>query len=178
MGKRQMAEVAPSPGDIAELAAMAGIVLDGEQSALLAAGMRKGSDGKWEQFQVTVPDGQDDVIRVRELAGLFLLGERVLHVSAGHAQSAEQARKMTEIVTGSPDLARRVTRVSRVHGAELIRTYRGGGEIRYMTPPSCRGYAADLIVFRPGRNLDDKVLAAVLPCAAGRPDPQVWMAGA
>jgi hypothetical protein len=163
--------------DMTALAAMAGITLDEGQAALLAAGMRKGSDGKWAQFQVTVPGSQGAVTRVRELAGLFLLRERVLHVSAGHAQSAEEARKMTGIVTGRPDLARKVTRVSRVHGGERI-TVDGGGEIRYMTPPSCRGYAADLIVFRPGRNLDDKVLAAVLPCAAGRPDPQIWMAGA
>jgi hypothetical protein len=162
--------------DITELAATAGITLDPEQSALLAAGMRKGSDGKWAQFQVALPDGQDDVIRVRELAGMFLLGERILHVSARHAQSAEQARKMTETVLGKPDLARRVNQVSRVYGGELIGTW--DADIRFMAQPCKTGYSADLIVFGPGVRRDSRLYAALLPCMMTRPDPQIWMAGA
>lgn len=162
--------------DMIALAAMAGIVLDEEQAVLLAAGMRKGGDGKWAQFQVTVPDSQGDVIRVRELAGMFLLGERVLHVSAGHAQSAEEARKMTETVMGSPDLARRVSQVSRVHGGELIGTW--DADIRFVAQPCKCGYAADLIVFGPGVRRDSRLYAALIPCMGNRPDPQIWMAGA
>jgi hypothetical protein len=158
------------------MAATAGIVLDPDQAALLAAGMRKGSDGKWARFQVAVPEDQDEVILARELAGMFLLGERVLHVSAGHAQSAEAARKMTGLVTGKPDLARRVNEVSRVHGGELIGTW--DADIRFTAQPCKRGYAADLIVFGPGVRRDSRLYAALIPGLGNRPDPQIWMAGA
>jgi hypothetical protein len=113
-------------GDITALAVTAGITLTPGQEKLLAAGMRKNGDGRWAQFQVTVPADQDEVILVRELAGMFLLGERVLRVSAGHAQSAAQARKTAQLVLGRPDLARRVTDVSRAHGGELIGTWQAG----------------------------------------------------
>lgn len=161
--------------DMIALAATAGIVLDEGQAALLAAGMRKGSDGKWAQFQVSVPDGQDAVIRVRELAGLFLLGERVLHISAGHAQSAKEARGMTETVLGKPDLARRVNQVSRVHGGELIGTW--DADIRFLAQPCKGGLAADLIVLGPGADRGSGTLTALLPCLSARRNPQMWMAG-
>lgn len=155
--------------DMTEMAAMAGIVLDEGQAALLAAGMRKGSDGKWAQSRVTVPGSQGDVTRVRELAGMFLLRERVLHVSARHAQSADEARRMTEIVTGRPELSRQVSRISRAHGAELIRTHQGG-EILF-TAGSGRGCRADLAVLSgPGPDTE----AAVLPCLAAGNNPQIW----
>ena len=162
--------------DATELAAMAGITLTAEQEALITAGMRTGSDGKRVQFQVKLPRGQAEVILVRELAGLFLLDERILHVSAGNIQSAGQARKITEIVTGSPELSRRVSRIRRANGAESIRTYQGS-EIRFLTSLQARGYAADLLVFGPGADRSSRIIAALIPCLAGRPDPQIWISG-
>jgi hypothetical protein len=148
-------------GDITALAVTAGITLTPGQEKLLAAGMRKNGDGRWAQFQVTVPADQDEVILVRELAGMFLLGERVLRVSAGHAQSAAQARKTAQLVLGRPDLARRVTDVSRAHGGELIGTW--DASIRFMAQPGKQGYAADLIVLGPGTDRGSRLYTALVP---------------
>jgi hypothetical protein len=162
--------------DVTELAAIAGVRLTAGQERLVTAGMRKSGDGAWAQFQVAVPDGQDEVLLVRELAGMFLLGERVLHVSAGHARSAEDAEKMTKTILGSPDLARRVSHVSRMRGGEMISLW--DGDVKFRAQPLHGGHAVDLLAFGPGTRRDARVLAALLPCLAGRPDPQVWMAGA
>lgn len=161
--------------DITGLAAMAGITLTPEQEALLISGLRTGSDGKRAQFQVAVPEDQDGVILIREMAGLFLLGERILHVSAGNGRSAAQARKMTETVIGRPDLARRISYVSRVNGGELISTW--DGEIRFLTQGRGKGCVADLIVLGSGTDRGSRAFAALVPCVMSRPDPQIWMAG-
>jgi hypothetical protein len=158
--------------DITELAAKAGITLDPDQAALLAAGMSKDGNGKWTRFEVPVPDRSDAVLLARELAGMFLLGERVLDVSGGPDQAEDRARKAIMAVSRSRSLTGRVTRLSRLRGLQSIAA--GDGEIRFMSSPSYRGYSADLLVFRPGSDPDDKILAAVLPCAASRPDPQIW----
>lgn len=162
--------------DITALAAMAGITLDPDQAELLAAGMRKGDDGKRERFQVAVPGAvSDPVLLARELAGVFLLGERVLHVSASHAQSAKQAEKTARVVMGSPDLARRVSQVSRAYGGELIGTW--DADIRFLAQPCKHGYAADLIVLGPGVRRDARLYTALIPGLGNRPDPQIWMTG-
>lgn len=158
---------------VAEAAAMAvsaGIALGPEHRDELAAALDRDA-GHWAQFRVACR--QDDVILARELAGMFLLGEHVLDVSASHGLAERRFARYSQAVARSSQLASRVTRVHGYLGDQLIAAR--SGEIRFLAPPSYRGYSADLLVLRDGMDRDYKLAAAVLPCAAGRPDPQVWV---
>jgi hypothetical protein len=159
--------------DAIELAATAGITLaPGEQEALSAAMAR--DDGRWVQPRVNC--GYSDVILARELAGLFLLDERILHVCPSRTQAGAAFERLYECVAREPELSRRVTRASKAAGMESLRT-QAGGEIWFPSVSGSRGVSADLIVLSGGTGYDNRVLTAVLPCSASRPDPQVWVTG-
>lgn len=69
-----------------ELAAEAGLVLDNWQQFVLHVGLGERADGSWSAFEtcVNVPrqNGKGGIIEARELAGLFLLGEKLILHSA------------------------------------------------------------------------------------------------
>lgn len=158
------------PGDIAELAALAGITLTTRQAVLAGHGMSQGPDGGWAALRVRVQAGDSRVATIRELAGLFMLDERVLHVCPVYIQARESFRSLLQCIDRAPELSRRISRLSQAAGAELIRTYRGG-EIRFPAG-SGRGCSADLAVLdSPGPGTE----AAVLPCLAAGKNPQVWL---
>ena len=68
--------------EAAELAASAGLVLDDWQRFVLDVGLSERADGQWSAFEVglIVPrqNGKGSVLEARELAGLFLFGERLI----------------------------------------------------------------------------------------------------
>jgi hypothetical protein len=131
--------------------------------------MSQGPDGKWAALRVRVRAGDSRVATVRELAGLFMLDERVLHVSSGSVPAVETFRNLLQFIERAPELSRRISRLSKASGAELIRAYRGG-EIVF-TAGSGRGCRADLAVLSdPGPDTE----TAVLPCLAAGGNPQIW----
>lgn len=164
----------PEPAEYAiELAAQGGIILAPEEQEALSAAMAR-NDGRWVQPRVSC--GYSDVILARQLAGLFLLDERILYVCHGRQRAREAFGCLLGCIERTPQLSRRVTRVSKAAGAESIRT-QAGGEIRFPSPAGSHGVSADLIVLSGGTGYDNRVLTAVLPCSASRPDPQVWVTG-
>jgi hypothetical protein len=89
-------------------------------------------DGKWAAFEVglNVPrqNGKGSILEARELAGLFLLGERlIIHSAHEFATSLEAFQRLLALIEGTPDLSRRVKRVSRAHGEEGIELTNGSG---------------------------------------------------
>jgi phage terminase large subunit-like protein len=65
-----------------ELARMAGLVLDPWEEFVLASALGERQDGQWAAFEVGLvvsrQNGKGAILEARELAGLFLLGERLL----------------------------------------------------------------------------------------------------
>jgi hypothetical protein len=166
-----------------ELAAMAGLKLDPWQAMVLEHSLGERRDGSWAAFEVGVvvprQNGKGAILEARELAGLFLLGERlVIHSAHQFDTSLEAFRRLLFLIEDSPDLDRRVMRVSRSHGEEGIEL-RGGQRIRFRTRTKGggRGFSGDCLILDEAMILPEAAHGALLPTLSARPNPQVWYTG-
>jgi len=163
-----------------ELAALAGLELDPWQQLVLEGALGERSNGRWSAFEVglIVPrqNGKGSILEARELAGLFLLGERlIIHSAHQFDTSLEAFRRLLSLIEGTPDFDRRVKRVSRAHGEEGIEL-RGGQRIRFRTRTKGggRGFTSDCLILDEAMILPESAHGALLPTLSARPNPQVW----
>ena len=122
--------------EAAELAASAGLVFDGWEAEALEDGLVSGrmAVGRRSKSVWIVPrqNGKGAVLEARELAGLFLFGERLILHSAHQFKTAQEAfRRILFLVQSSPDLERLVV------GAFLTR--RGGYRVEIGSAAPVRG---------------------------------------
>ena len=173
-----------SAGDEAiELARMAGLELDPWQQMILAASLGERPDGKWAALEVglTVPrqNGKGGTLEARELAGLYLLGEG-LQVHSAHQfdTSLEAFRRLLMLIEETPDLERRVKRVSRSHGEEGIELL-SGERIRFRTRTKGggRGFSGDVVYLDEAMYISQASHGALMPTLSARPNPQLWYTG-
>lgn len=166
-----------------ELAAMAGLHLDEWQRLVLEHALGERPDGTWAAFEVGVvvprQNGKGALLEARELAGLFLLGERlIIHSAHQFDTSLEAFRRLLGLIEDTPDLERRVKRVSRAHGEEGIEL-RTGQRIRFRTRTKGggRGFSGDCLILDEAMILPESAHGALLPTLSARPNPQVWYTG-
>lgn len=177
-------EFASSTGEEAcELAAMAGLEMDPWQQFVLASSLGERPDGKWAAFEVGVEvprqNGKGGILEARELAGLFLLGERLLiHSAHEFATASEALERMDRILEGSPDLSRRVKTLKRSHGEEGV-YLKTGQRLRYKTRTKGggRGFSADWLGLDEAMHLPEAFLAALMFTLSARPNPQLYYTG-
>jgi hypothetical protein len=177
-------DFASSTGDEAvKLAAMAGLVLDPWQRFVMVNALGEREDGKWaaREVGVEVPrqNGKGGLLEARELAGLFLLGERLIIHSAHEFATAEQAlERMAALLEGSPTLWRHVDRVKRSHGQEGI-YLTDGRSLRYKTRTKGggRGFTADCVILDEAMHIPEAMHGALFPTLRAIPNPQVWYTG-
>lgn len=170
-----------SAGDEAiELAASAGLFLDEWQKFVLHGALGERQDRQWAASEVAliVPrqNGKGAVLEARELAGLFLFGERVLfHTAHEFKTAAEAFRRVLELIENTRDLESRVSRVTRAHGSEGIEL-KNGARLRFIarSAGSGRGMSGDCVILDEAFNLRDQEMAALFPTMAARPNPQLW----
>ena len=165
-----------------ELAALAGLHLDPWQCLVLDEGLGERADGQWSAFQVAVEvsrqNGKGGILEARELAGLFVLGERlIIHTAHEFSTATDAFRRILELIESTADLDRRVHKVMRSNqergillksGQRLLfkaRT-RGGG----------RGFSCDCLILDEAFELPIAAHGALLPTLSARPNPQVWYA--
>ncbi len=178
--------VSSAGGEAVELSAMAGLLLDPWQEFVLVNALGERFDGRWVTPTVGMvvgrQNGKNAVLEARELAGLFLLGERVIiHSAHEQATSSEHFRRLLALIEGVPEFDRRVLRVSQGKGAEAIEL-RGGQRVLFKTRTGGggRGFTADLLVFDEAMILSAAAKAALIPTLAGRSmegNMQIWYAG-
>lgn len=166
-----------------ELAAMAGLDLDPWQRLALQHALGEREDGRWASFEVGMvvsrQNGKGSVLEARELAGLFLLGERlIVHSAHQFDTSLEAFRRLLFLIEDTPDLDRMVKRVSRSHGEEGIEM-KGGQRIRFRTRTKGggRGFSADCVILDEAMILPESTVGALLPTLSARPNPQLWYVG-
>ena len=167
-----------------ELAAMAGLELDPWQQLVLEASLGEGGDGCWAAAEVglCVPrqNGKNSVLEARELAGLYLLGEHLLIHSAHQFKTAkEHFLRILSLIEQTPDLDRRVQRVTRTHGEEGIELV-GGQRLLFFArnKSSGRGFAqADFIAFDESMFLPETTMGALLPAQSSSRNRQRWYVG-
>lgn len=81
--------------DAVDLAAVAGLDLDPWQERVLRGALGEREDGRWTSFRtcLVVPrqNGKNAILEARELAGLFLFGERVIVHTAHEYKTANES---------------------------------------------------------------------------------------
>lgn len=166
-----------------ELAAMAKLYLDVWQQDALIGGLGERPDGMWAAFEVGVEvarqNGKGGILEARQLAGLFLLGERlIIHSAHEFATSLEAFRRLLVLIEDTPEFDRRVKRVSRSHGDEGIEL-KGGQRIRFRTRTAGggRGFSCDCLILDEAMVIPAAMHGALLPTLSARPNPQVWYTG-
>ena len=167
------------------LAEMAGLVLDPWQEAILIDSLGVRADKRWAAFEVGVcvprQNGKGALLEARELAGLFLLGERlIIHSAHLFDTSLEHFERIVGRIEDTPQLMKRVAKngISRSHGKEAIRLKTGQRlAFRARSKGGGRGFTADLVVLDEAMDCPEAVIGALMPTLSSRPNPQLWMTG-
>ena len=181
--------------DAVDLAALAGLILDPWQQIALDAALRETDDGKWASFEVAVivprQNGKGALLEARELAGLFLFGERLIIHTAHEFKTAQEAfRRIRFLIENTPTLLKKVKKIWASHGDEGIELHSprckvrgpsqcgcsGGQRLRFLARSggSGRGFSGDCVILDEAYALTPDHMAAILPTLSARPNPQVW----
>lgn len=166
-----------------ELAESAGLVLDPWQAHAVDIALRERADGKWASFEVGIlvarQNGKGGILEALELAGLFLLGEKlILHSAHEFKTAAEAFLRVKSLIDNTDDLRKRVARVRTSHGDEGIELM-NGARLRFVarSRSSGRGFSGDRIVMDEAQELPRSAMGALLPTLSARPNPQVIYTG-
>jgi phage terminase large subunit-like protein len=166
-----------------ELAAAVGLQLDPWQQLVLRHGMGERPDGSWSSFEVCVnvprQNGKGAIIEARQLAGLFLLNERlIIHSAHEFKTTMEAMRRLRDIIDGSDMLRRRVAHIRTTTGQECIEL-KTGQRLRFMarSKGAGRGFTADCTILDEAMILGDAEIAAIQPTMAAIKNPQMWYLG-
>lgn len=185
--------------DAIDIMRLAGRELDDWQRYVLEHSLGEREDGRWCAFEVAliVPrqNGKNVVIEARELAGLFLWGEKVIIHSAHQVKTARKSfRDMQNLIRSTPELLSQVAgyqpdkhgpdpwaqiRGVRDTTSETVIELANGNRLEYHARSSAgaRGFTGDLIILDEAYDLDPEEIAAMMPTMAARSldgNPQIW----
>lgn len=162
-----------------ELAASVGLILEPHQQLVLEGSLGEQPNGRWAAFEVGVVEprqnGKGAIIIARELAGLYLFGEELqTHTAHRFDTCLEGFRRIREYIEGSPDLSRRVRKVTEAHGQESIELFNPTQRLLFKarSKGSGRGFSGDVVYLDEAFWLMD--LGAMLPTMSASPNPQLW----
>lgn len=168
--------------DARDLAIAYGLTPDPWQDLVLQDTLAETAIGTWASPRVgiSVPrqNGKNGYVEARELAGLLLYGERILH-TAHEVKTAMMAfRRLRTYFEQHEDLKRLVTKISNTNGQEGI-WLSNGASIQFVarSKSSGRGFSVDLLVLDEAQELADETFAAILPTISASPNPQVILLG-
>ena len=163
-----------------ELAASAGLILDGWQAQILDVALGERADGRWAARECAVvcprQNGKGALLEALSLFWLFLSGDKlVLHSAHQFKTSTEAFIRLRMLIESTPDLDRLVHRIHTANGNEGIEL-KNGNRLRFVARNigSGRGFSADKIVVDEAFHLSDQMLSAMIPTMAARPNPQIW----
>ena len=169
--------------EVIEVAKLAGLILDPWQELALIHSLGERPDGKWVAFEigfnVARQNGKGGILEARELGGLYVIGERlIVHTAHEFATSLEAFRRLMMLIEDTPELDRRVMRVSRAHGEEGIEL-RGRQRINFRTRTAGggRGFTGDTLILDEAMILREAAIGALIPTLSARPNVQVIYAG-
>ena len=161
------------------LAAHAGLVLDDWQAADLTLMLSERADGLWacQDFGHVVArqNGKGSTLEARELVGLFLTGERlILHSAHLASTSADAFNRLLGLIENTPDLERKIKRVSRSTQDMSIETKQGCRVLfKTRTKGGGRGLSGDCVILDESLYLYWPQMAALMPTLSARPNPQI-----
>ncbi|WP_157107472.1 hypothetical protein [Nocardia grenadensis] len=178
-----------------DLASLAGLELDPWQCLVLEQMLAVREETYWDEINgreenrwaafefglvVARQNGKGSILEARELAGLFLFGEKtIIHSAHLFDTSHKHFERIAHLIEHTPELAAEVMSISRSHGKEGI-FLRNGQELLFKarSKGGARGFSCDLLVFDEAMmNLDSPVVEAALPTVSSRPNAQVLYTG-
>lgn len=124
-------------------------------------------------------NGKNVCVYARQLAGLHLLGERIMH-SAHEFDTAKDAhRELSSIIAGDEDLEDEYKLPHKIGAAELsIVNKETGGFIHYVArgKNAKRGRTKiDLMILDEAFALDDDMMGSLSPLQQASKNPQTWL---
>lgn len=138
---------------------------------------------RWSAFEVCFivarQNGKGTLMEVRELAGLYLLEEKLqMHTAHEFKTGIEGFLRIREIIDNTDWLRRRVKKIMTSHGDESIELL-NGCRLRFVarTGGSGRGFTGDTVYLDEAFNLPGMTMAALLPTMNARSlwgNPQIW----
>ena len=181
--------------DAVDLAAVAGLHLDPWQQHVLRGALGERVDGRWKAFEVglIVPrqNGKGSILEARELAGMFLFGERlILHSAHLFGTAVEHQQRLESLIRGSElveymagyagDPQGKMSGIKTGNSGMSLTTANGNRVLfKARIRGSARGFTADLVVFDEAYDLPRSVQASMLPTLASKSlneSPQIWYA--
>lgn len=181
--------------DAVQLADAAGLHLDEWQKHVLEISLgERGSRWAATEVGLVVPrqSGKGTILEARELAGLFLFGEKlIIHSAHLYSTSLEHYARITQLVRSAPFLAEHVLGyqgdpLGDMKGIKAGNTERGvelknGNRLRILARSSGggRGFSGDTIVLDEAYALTRGEMAALFPTMAAKSmveSPQIWYA--
>lgn len=178
-----------------------GYVLDPWQEWVIREGCGTRPNGKWSSFENTLiisrQNGKSAILEVRELAGMYLLGEGlVIHTAHEVKTSQEQFLRISNSVLQNPALSKRLKGKPRAsHGEEAIELLPtptlilGSGNkwvhksvasrLRFLARSrgSARGFSCNCLVYDEAMILAAESVGASMPTMSAMPNSQMWLAG-
>jgi len=164
---------------IAEVARMAGVVLDDTQKYMAAAISGIGQDGRWSAFEAGMyaprQNAKTEVMIARILFGLFLAKEQCQVYSAHEVRTASRTfKRLKRCIDRSPHLGARIARVSNRPGSETIELTTGQVlECMARSTSGGRGFTASTLLLDEAHNVDADQVAAQMPMLSTIKNAQV-----
>lgn len=176
--------------EAAELAASAGLMLDDWQKAVLCDWMAVDEKDRWLHFElglnVARQNGKGALLEARELAALFLTGEKLaVHTAHEFATSQEHFRRVEELIQNTPELHKQVKERSgyrHSHGDESINLKNGNRIVfKTRTKSGLRGFAGvDFLALDEAMILNEASHGAMMPtlrASSAKRGPQLSYSG-
>ena len=165
-----------------ELAASAGVHLDPWQCYALNDALGETAAGLWSALEVALivarQNGKGEVLLVRELAGLFLFGERlIIHTAHLFPTAVEAFLRIKTVIENTDDLRRQCKKPREANGEQGIELL-NGNRLRFLArgTTSGRGFTGDCVILDEAFAVAPKMVGALLPTLSARPNPQLWYA--
>lgn len=165
--------------DVVDLAALAGLVLDGEQAMAMDALFAEKPGDKPAAFEAAVICARQNMktvaFQAAALADLFLFEQRLVVWTAHLFDTAQEAfRDIVALVDGCQYLSREVRKVSRSRGEEGIELT-SGARLNFLARSKTggRGLSGDKVFLDEAFALSPAEMGSLLPTLSARPAPQV-----
>lgn len=170
-----------SAGDDAiDLAEVCGIHMLPWQKMVLRNTLGERPGGKWSSFEncLIIPrqNGKNVIILVRQLAGLFLFGEKQQVHTAHKFKTARAAHRMlVDVIDRVPDLAE-LKKSSPSSPSDSSVTLHNGNRLDFIARQggSGRGLSGDTVYLDEAFQLSPELVSDLLPTLSAMPAPQLW----
>lgn len=171
--------------DAAFLSSQYGLIPDPWQVDVLRGWMGVLEDGRWAASRcgLSVPrqNGKNSLLEMRELYGMLVLGERILHTAHEVKTAAKAFQRLLYFFDNPrlyPKLHARAVKIRKANGQESIVLDNGGSfELGARSKGAGRGFSVDVLVMDEAQELDEAALAALLPTISASKNPQTILTG-